>query len=184
MVKRDGGSSTSSKSTKLVHGGVRYYLEKAVKELDYSQCQLAKEALKERAVFLITAPHLSMSLPIILPVYEWWKAPYFLVMGWELGRRFKVFCREGEFGELVHISKFLTRGKALEAFSMSKGKVGGNVDGSHNDSRMNVTIALTAALNGATVVNHAETTSWSRTTQGKSRDSRSKTFCTRIKGAS
>lgn len=59
LVERDDFSSgTSSKSTKLVHGGVRY-LEKAVKELDYNQYELVKEALKERAVFLKTAPHLS-----------------------------------------------------------------------------------------------------------------------------
>lgn len=62
MVEReDFAAGTSSKSTKLVHGGVRY-LEKAVKELDYNQYLLVREALRERAVFLKTAPHLSMSL--------------------------------------------------------------------------------------------------------------------------
>jgi glycerol-3-phosphate dehydrogenase len=112
LVERDDFSSgTSSKSTKLVHGGVRY-LEKAVKELDYSQYQLVREALKERAVFLTTAPHLSMSLPIMLPVYEWWKAPYF----WA-GTKFYDFLAGKEN---LESSYFLTKGKALEAFPMLK----------------------------------------------------------------
>ncbi|RPB14620.1 glycerol-3-phosphate dehydrogenase [Morchella conica CCBAS932] len=152
VIERDDFSSgTSSKSTKLVHGGVRY-LEKAFKELDYSQYQLVKEALKERAVFLTTAPHLSMSLPIMLPVYEWWKAPYFWV-----GTKVYDFLAGKEN---LESSYFLTRGKALEAFPMLKGDglAGALVyyDGSHNDSRMNVGLALTAALYGATVINHME----------------------------
>ncbi|KAL7269355.1 mitochondrial glycerol-3-phosphate dehydrogenase [Rhizina undulata] len=163
MVERDDFSSgTSSKSTKLVHGGVRY-LEKAVKELDYSQYQLVKEALKERSVFLTTAPHLSMSLPIMLPVYEWWKAPYFWV-----GTKVYDFLAGKEN---LESSYFLTRGKALEAFPMLKGDglAGALVyyDGSHNDSRMNVTIALTAALYGATIINHAEVTELVKDDSGK-----------------
>lgn len=75
MVERDDfAAGTSSKSTKLVHGGVRY-LEKAFWDADIDQYNLVKEALKERTVFLTTAPHLSSWLPIMLPVYEWWKAP-------------------------------------------------------------------------------------------------------------
>jgi glycerol-3-phosphate dehydrogenase len=113
MVERDDFSSgTSSKSTKLVHGGVRY-LEKAVKELDYSQYTLVKEALRERAVFLTTAPHLSMSLPIMLPVYDWWKAPYYWI-----GTKVYDFLAGKEN---LESSYFLTRGKALEAFPMLKG---------------------------------------------------------------
>lgn len=60
---------TSSRSTKLVHGGVRY-LEKAVRELDYEQYQLVREALHERKNFLTIAPHLSYELPIMIPVYR------------------------------------------------------------------------------------------------------------------
>lgn len=63
-------TGTSSKSTKLVHGGVRY-LQKAVMELDYEQYKLVKEALHERRIFLQTAPYLSAMLPIMLPVYKW-----------------------------------------------------------------------------------------------------------------
>jgi hypothetical protein len=60
---------TSSKSTKLVHGGVRY-LQKAVMELDYEQYKLVREALHERHIFLQTAPYLSHMHPIMLPIYK------------------------------------------------------------------------------------------------------------------
>lgn len=62
-------AGTSSKSTKLVHGGVRY-LEKAFWELDYEQYKLVREALHERRTFLTTAPYLSHMLPIMLPIYK------------------------------------------------------------------------------------------------------------------
>ncbi|KHN97834.1 glycerol-3-phosphate dehydrogenase [Metarhizium album ARSEF 1941] len=163
LVERDDFSSgTSSKSTKLVHGGVRY-LEKAVWNLDYSQYQLVREALKERKYFLRTAPHLSMWLPIMLPLDKWWKAPYY----WA-GTKLYDFLAGSEG---IESSYFLTRSKALEAFPMLKqtNLVGALVyyDGAHNDSRMNVSIALTAALYGATVANHAEVTSLIKDGRGR-----------------
>jgi len=112
MVERDDFSSgTSSKSTKLVHGGVRY-LEKAVFELDYNQYALVKEALRERRYFLETAPHLSSWLPIMIPLDKWWKAPYF----WA-GTKFYDFLAGSEG---IETSYFLTRSKALSAFPMLK----------------------------------------------------------------
>jgi len=112
MVERDDFSSgTSSKSTKLVHGGVRY-LEKAVWELDYNQYKLVREALRERRYFLDTAPHLSSWLPIMIPLTSWWKAPYF----WA-GTKFYDFLAGSEN---IESSYFLTRSKALEAFPMLK----------------------------------------------------------------
>ncbi|KAF5019758.1 hypothetical protein F66182_8230 [Fusarium sp. NRRL 66182] len=163
VVERDDFSSgTSSKSTKLVHGGVRY-LEKAVWNLDYNQYLLVKEALKERKYFLQTAPHLSSWLPIMLPLDKWWKAPYY----WA-GTKFYDFLAGSEG---IEGSYFLTRSKALEAFPMLKPTdlVGALVyyDGAHNDSRMNVSIAMTAALYGATVVNHAEVTGLLKNDQGR-----------------
>ncbi|KYK54208.1 hypothetical protein DCS_06165 [Drechmeria coniospora] len=154
LVERDDFSSgTSSKSTKLVHGGVRY-LEKAVWNLDYNQYQLVREALKERKYFLQTAPHLSMWLPIMLPLDTWWKVPYY----WAGTKFYDALAGS----EAIESSYFLTRSKALEAFPMlkQKGLVGALVyyDGAHNDSRMNVSLAMTAALYGATVVNHVEVT--------------------------
>ncbi|KAJ8099562.1 hypothetical protein POJ06DRAFT_223327 [Lipomyces tetrasporus] len=76
LIERDDfASGTSSKSTKLVHGGVRY-LEKAIKELDYEQYKLVCLALRERRYFLDIAPHLSQALPLLLPIRRWWEAPY------------------------------------------------------------------------------------------------------------
>ena len=69
MEKYDFASGTSSRSTKLIHGGVRY-LEKAVFNLDYEQYRLVKEALHERSNLLEIAPHLANPLPIMLPVYK------------------------------------------------------------------------------------------------------------------
>ncbi|CAI2165753.1 3089_t:CDS:2 [Funneliformis geosporum] len=154
LVERDDFSSgTSSRSTKLVHGGVRY-LEKAVKELDYGQYKLVKEALHERFTFLQIAPYLSYQLPIMLPIYKWWQIPYF----W-----FGSKCYDKLAGrEAIESSYFLTRGKALEAFPwLNKDKLVGAMvyyDGQHNDARMNVAIALTAISLGAVVVNHVEAT--------------------------
>ncbi|POS83113.1 FAD/NAD(P)-binding protein, partial [Erysiphe pulchra] len=163
VVERDDFSSgTSSKSTKLVHGGVRY-LEKAVWDLDYSQYKLVKEALKERSFFLQTAPHLSSWLPIMLPLNKWWKAPYYWV-----GTKFYDLLAGTEG---IESSYFLTRSKALDAFPMLKKTdlVGALVyyDGAHNDSRMNVSLAMTAALYGCTVVNHVEVVGLEKDQNGK-----------------
>ena len=70
MVEADDFSAgTSSRSTKLIHGGLRY-LQKAIMKLDYEQYKMVKEALHERGNLLDIAPHLSFPLPIMLPVYK------------------------------------------------------------------------------------------------------------------
>ncbi|KAJ1971238.1 mitochondrial glycerol-3-phosphate dehydrogenase [Dimargaris xerosporica] len=155
MVERDDFSAgTSSRSTKLVHGGVRY-LEKAFWELDKEQYNLVKEALHERKTFLKIAPYLSIQLPIMIPVYKWWQLPYF----WGGCKAYDFLA--GKQG--LESSYLLMRGKAVEAFPMLKKEhlKGALVyyDGQHNDSRMNVAIALTAISYGAVVANHAEVTS-------------------------
>ena len=77
MVEADDFSSgTSSRSTKLIHGGLRY-LQKAIMKLDYEQYKMVKEALHERGNLLDIAPHLSFPLPIMLPVYKLWQLPYY-----------------------------------------------------------------------------------------------------------
>ncbi|TKA75875.1 hypothetical protein B0A55_04851 [Friedmanniomyces simplex] len=158
----DFAAGTSSKSTKLVHGGVRY-LEKAVWELDLNQYNLVKEALRERRYFLDTAPHLSSWLPIMIPIQKWWQAPYF----WA-GTKFYDFLAGSEN---IESSYFMTRSKALDVFPMLKkeGLFGALVyyDGAHNDSRMNTSIAMTAALYGATMVNHLEVTSLEKDANGR-----------------
>ncbi|KAK2035839.1 FAD dependent oxidoreductase [Colletotrichum somersetense] len=163
LVERDDFSAgTSSKSTKLVHGGVRY-LEKAVWNLDYSQLELVMEALHERKTFLNVAPHLSSSLPILLPIQKWWQTPYF----WAGTKAYDLLA--GSQG--LESSYYVSTNKAIEAFPKLRrdNMVGALVyyDGQHNDSRMNVSLALTAALYGATVVNHVEVTSLEKNSNGK-----------------
>ncbi|KAG2176604.1 hypothetical protein INT44_007268 [Umbelopsis vinacea] len=162
LVERDDfASGTSSRSTKLVHGGVRY-LQKAIQELDYEQYKLVVEALHERKIFLDIAPYLSHQLPIMLPVYKWWQVPYYWIgckmYDWFAGR------------EALESSYVLTRSKALEAFPMLKKDelVGALVyyDGQHNDARMNVALALTAVNHGATMANHCEVKSLTKDESG------------------
>ncbi|XP_048873270.1 LOW QUALITY PROTEIN: glycerol-3-phosphate dehydrogenase, mitochondrial-like [Brienomyrus brachyistius] len=147
----DFSSGTSSRSTKLIHGGVRY-LQKAILKLDYEQYMMVKEALHERSNLLEIAPHLSAPLPIMLPVYKWWQLPYYwlgiklydLVAGTQ--------CLKGSY--------VLSKTKALEHFPMLKrDKLVGAIvyyDGQHNDARMNLAIALTAARYGAAIANYTE----------------------------
>ncbi|KAL6916943.1 hypothetical protein ACHAPO_006717 [Fusarium lateritium] len=163
LVERDDFSSgTSSKSTKLVHGGVRY-LEKAVWNLDYGQLQLVMEALRERKTFLNIAPHLSSSLPILLPLQKWWEAPYF----WAGTKAYDLLA--GSQG--LESSYYMSKNKALEAFPKlrQENMVGALVyyDGQHNDSRMNVALAMTAAQYGANVLNHVEVTGLEKDANGK-----------------
>uniref|UniRef100_A0A060SZJ8 Glycerol-3-phosphate dehydrogenase n=1 Tax=Blastobotrys adeninivorans TaxID=409370 RepID=A0A060SZJ8_BLAAD len=162
LERDDFAAGTSSKSTKLVHGGVRY-LEKAVWNADYDQYKLVKEALYERRVFLDIAPHLSFALPIMIPLYKYWQLPYY----W-MGTK----CYDMLAGhQNLESSYILTRSKALDAFPMlNDDNLRGAVvyyDGSHNDSRMNVSIALTALEQGADVVNHIEVNQLHKDENGK-----------------
>jgi glycerol-3-phosphate dehydrogenase len=163
LVERDDFSAgTSSKSTKLVHGGVRY-LEKAVMNLDYPQLELVIEALRERRTFLNVAPHLSNSLPILLPLQRWWEAPYM----WCGTKAYDLLA--GSQG--LEGSYFMSRSKALAAFPLlrTQNLVGALIyyDGQHNDSRMNVSLAMTASLFGATVLNHTEVTGLEKDASGR-----------------
>jgi glycerol-3-phosphate dehydrogenase len=153
-VERDDFSSgTSSKSTKLVHGGVRY-LQKAVFELDYEQYKLVREALYERKIFLETAPYLSNQLPILLPIYTWWQLPYFYI-GCKM---YDILAGK----ENMNGAYWMGAARSLEAFPMLKkdGLVGGVVyyDGQHNDARMNISLVCSAAQHGAVVANQCEVT--------------------------
>ena len=91
LVERDDfASGTSSRSTKLIHGGVRY-LEQAVKKLDKEQWNLVKDALQERSTLIKIAPHLSHSIALVTPIYNWFRVPYFRVglkmYDWLAGRQ-------------------------------------------------------------------------------------------------
>ncbi|XP_072274273.1 glycerol-3-phosphate dehydrogenase, mitochondrial [Pyxicephalus adspersus] len=152
LVERDDFSSgTSSRSTKLIHGGVRY-LQKAIMKLDVEQYKLVKEALHERANLLEIAPHLSAPLPIMLPVYKWWQLPYY----WVGIKAYDLVAGS----QCLKSSYVLSKSKALELFPMlQKDRLVGAIvyyDGQHNDARMNLAIALTAARYGAATANYTE----------------------------
>lgn len=145
----DFASGTSSRSTKLIHGGVRY-LQKAIMNLDIEQYRMVKEALHERAFMLESAPHLTQPLPIMLPVYKWWQVPYFWV-------GMKMYDLVAGF-KTVKQSFYIGKASALESFPMlRKDKLCGAIvyyDGLQDDARMCLAIALTATRHGATVANH------------------------------
>ena len=107
----DFGAGTSSRSTKLVHGGVRY-LEKAFLNLDYEQYKLVVEALRERATLLKIAPHLTSELPILLPIYSWWQVPYY----WVGVKMYDALSGR----DALSRSYFLPRGAALQQFPLLK----------------------------------------------------------------
>ncbi len=154
LVERgDFSEGTSSRSTKLVHGGVRY-LEAAVKHLDKVQYQLVRDALRERGIILRLAPHLAWPIPLLTPLYKAWEVPYYFsgLKAYDL--------LAGH--ERLKPSRFVPRSRALEEFPQLKeeGLVGGveYYDGQFDDARMNVAVVLTALREGAVAANYAEVT--------------------------
>src|SRR6476661_2348117 len=69
LEQGDFGKGTSSRSTKLVHGGVRY--------LEQGNIALVMEALKERGILRENAPHLVHDLAFVVPNYDWWETPFY-----------------------------------------------------------------------------------------------------------
>nr|CAD7569372.1 unnamed protein product [Timema californicum] len=147
----DFASGTSSRSTKLIHGGVRY-LQKAILGFDIEQYRMVKEALHERANMLQSAPHLSHPLPIMLPVYTYWEIPYF----WFGIKMYDLVAGS----KTLKNSYYLSKKDALELFPMLRGdKLRGAIvyyDGQMDDARMNLAVAMTATRHGATVANHVK----------------------------
>jgi glycerol-3-phosphate dehydrogenase len=157
VEKNDFAEGTSSKSTKLVHGGVRY-LEMAVKKLDRAQYHLVKEALFERGVFLRNAPHLANRLPLVTPLYTWWEAPYVFA---------GLVLYDLLAGKLGLGKSSLVGGKeAKRRFPMLRGEnlKAGVIyyDGQFHDARMAVTLVLTASQHGAVIANHVEAVSFEK----------------------
>ncbi|CAG5128768.1 unnamed protein product [Candidula unifasciata] len=158
VEKFDFSSGTSSRSTKLIHGGVRY-LQKAVFNLDIEQYKMVKEALAERANLIEIAPHLAYPLPIMLPVYQWWQVPYF----WAGIKMYDFVAGR----ELLKPSYILSKSKALELFPMlKKDKLKAALvyyDGQHDDARMAVSLAITAVRHGAYCLNYTRVESLLKT---------------------
>lgn len=153
VEKNDFAEGTSSRSTKLVHGGVRY-LEMAVKKLDLVQYNLVKDGLRERYTLLKNAPHLSNRLPLVTPLYRWLDIPY-VFSGLKL---YDVLSGRRNIGH----SRLLSRSEALRRFPTlkAKGLKAGVLyyDGQFHDARMALSLALTAEQQGAVIINHVAVT--------------------------
>ncbi|MGH8128070.1 MAG: glycerol-3-phosphate dehydrogenase/oxidase [Gammaproteobacteria bacterium] len=145
----DFASGTSSRSTKLVHGGVRY-LESAVAHLDRAQFHLVREALAERATLLKIAPHLTHKLRTVAPVYSLKDALFYRFGLW-------LYDRAAGHASLGR-SHFVSHKAMLRSFPAlrRKGLRGGVAyyDGQFDDARMNVTLAASAAEAGAALANY------------------------------
>ncbi|CCH61231.1 hypothetical protein TBLA_0E01750 [Henningerozyma blattae CBS 6284] len=151
MEMNDFASATSSKSTKMAHGGVRY-LEKAVFQLSKAQLDLVIEALNERKHMLQTAPHLCKILPIMIPVYNYWEVPYFYA-----GCKMYDFFAGSQNLKSAYLLSKTSAGQIAPMLDVPKLKAALVYhDGSFNDARMNVSLAVTAIENGATVLNYME----------------------------
>ncbi|PKU25756.1 FAD-dependent oxidoreductase [Telmatospirillum siberiense] len=154
LIERyDFAEGTSSRSTKLVHGGVRY-LEAAIKRLDKAQYNLVREALHERGALLRNAPHLSNRLPLVTPLYSWLQVPYVFI-GLKL---YDLLSGRMNIGH----SRLISRKEALRRFPMLKadGLKAGVIyyDGQFTDARMALSLVMTAQREGALLANHVEAT--------------------------
>ena len=143
LEQSDFGKGTSSRSTKLVHGGVRY--------LQQGNISLVMEALKERGLLLQNAPHLVHDLQFIVPNYAWWETPFY-------GIGMKVYdMLAGRYG--FGPSQVLSREETLERIpTLSPEGLRGGVmyhDGQFDDTRLLINLAQTAAAQGATLLNYA-----------------------------
>ncbi|KAL8145842.1 glycerol-3-phosphate dehydrogenase SDP6, mitochondrial isoform X2 [Apium graveolens] len=159
VEREDFASGTSSRSTKLIHGGVRY-LEKAVFNLDYGQLKLVFHALNERKQLIANAPHLCHALPCMTPCFSKFEVVYY----WAGLKFYDLVAGK----QLLHLSRYYSAKESSELFPTlaKKGKdrtLKGTIvyyDGQMNDSRVNVAIACSAALAGAAVLNYAEVVSF------------------------
>ncbi len=154
LEQSDFGKGTSSRSTKLVHGGVRY--------LEQGNVSLVMEALKERGLLLQNAPHLVHDLAFVVPNYDWWEAPFY-------GIGLKVYnLLAGKYG--FGQSRILSKEETLERLPTIKteGLRGGVVyyDGQFDDSRLLINMVTTAYEQGATLLNYAAVTSLDKDAQG------------------
>ena len=148
LEQNDFAKASSSRSTKLIHGGVRY--------LQQGNIHLVREALRERSILSKNAPHLVHHLPFHIPLYHWWERPYY-------GIGLKLYdMLAGEMG--YEPSKHLSREETLKTLpNLHQEGLKGSVlyyDGQFDDARLAITLAQTAVREGATVLNYFKATSF------------------------
>jgi glycerol-3-phosphate dehydrogenase len=150
----DFGKGTSSRSTKLVHGGVRY--------LEQGNIPLVMSALKERGLMRQNAPHLVHDLAFLVPNYTWWEAPFY-------GIGLKLYdMLAGRYG--FGASKMLSKEETLELLpALEPEELRGGViyyDGQFDDARLLIHLAMTAADLGAALLNYCPATALLRDADG------------------
>ncbi len=154
LEQSDFGKGTSSRSTKLVHGGVRY--------LEQGNVSLVMEALKERGLLLQNSPHLVRNLAFVVPTYDWWESPFYGI-GLKL---YNLLAGKYGFGS----SRILSREQTLEHLPTIKteGLRGGVVyyDGQFDDSRLLVNLVATAFEHGAVLLNYTQVTALTKDNDG------------------
>jgi glycerol-3-phosphate dehydrogenase len=154
LEAHDFGKGTSSRSTKLVHGGVRY--------LEQGNVSLVMSALKERGLLRQNAPHLVHDLAFVVPNYSWWEAPFY-------GIGLKLYdLLAGKYG--FGASKVLTKEETLELLpALEPDELRGGViyyDGQFDDARLLIHLAMTAVDHGATLANYCPATGLQRDSDG------------------
>ena len=142
----DFAKGTSSRATKLVHGGVRY--------LAQGNVALVREALRERATLLANAPHLAQPLAFVMPAYHWWE-PLFYGVGL---KAYDALAGRRGLGPTARLS---ARGTVELLPNVVQTSLSGGVkywDGQFDDARLAVGLARTAIAKGAVVLNHCPAT--------------------------
>jgi glycerol-3-phosphate dehydrogenase len=154
LEQSDFGKGTSSRSTKLIHGGVRY--------LEQGNISLVMDALKERGLLARNAPHLVHNLAFIVPNYDWWEAPFY-----GLGLKLYDFLA-GKYG--FGPSRLLSREETLRRLPTIKteGLRGGVIyfDGQFDDARLLIHLAATAEAHGAALLNYVQVTGLTKAADG------------------
>jgi len=158
----DFAGATSSKSTKIIHGGVRY-LEEAVKELDPAEYHVVNRALHERILMLKNGPYLSRTMEFLIPCYHWLDAGYYDV-GLKL---YDLIAGETS----IFPSHFLSREETLRRMpTLKKDDLVGSIayaDGQFNDARYNIALVKTFWESGGDASNYVRVTGFQKDAGGK-----------------
>jgi len=151
LEQKDFGIGTSSRSTKLVHGGVRY--------LAQGNLSLVREALKERGMLLKNAPHLVHKQSFIVPVYSFFDKIFY-------GAGLKIYnILSGKYG--FGKSEILSKKETISRLpNVKTDKLKGSIiyfDGQFDDARLLIDLTKTAVENGAAILNYAEVFGFKKT---------------------
>src|SRR5215813_7658327 len=158
----DFAGATSSASTKIIHGGVRY-LEEAIRGLDLQEYHVLVRALHERVCMLENAPHLTRRLEFLVPSYHWIDVAYL-----DVGLRiYDWLSGPGR----ISPSKYLSQEETLKRMPRlnREGLIGSvaYADGQFDDARYNISLVLSFAEAGGSALNYAKVTDFVRAADGK-----------------